>query len=129
MRTISKQIHDSKNGLTYTRHGDYYFPDLTLSDADKLPIGHYDRMRLAYLRDHRPGLYTRMILSGKLYAHLAEIDQTSRERTERMIPRIVKAEGIDEKLKARDPMAWVASMNSIRHQAEEIILTELIYEE
>ena len=128
MRTISKQIHDSKNGLTYTRHGDYYFPDLTLSDADKLPIGHYGRMRLAYLRDHRPGLYTRMILSGKLYAHLAEINQTSRERMKWMILRMAKAEGIDEKLIARDPMAWVASMNSIRHRAEESILTELIYE-
>ncbi len=128
MRTISKQIDDCKNGLTYTRHGDYYFPDLTLSDADKLPIGHYGRMRLAYLRDHRPGLYTRLILSGKLYAHLAEIDRTSRKRMEGMIPRMAKAEGIDEKLKARDPMAWVASMNSIRHRAEETILTELIYE-
>lgn len=128
MSTISKQIHDSKNGLTYTRHGDYYSPDLTFSDADELPIGHYGRMHLAYLRDHRPGLYTRLILSGKLYAHLAEIDQISRERMERMIPRIAKAEGIDEKLKARAPMAWVASMNSIRHRAEETILTELIYE-
>ena len=128
MSTISKQIYDSKNGLTYTRHGDYYFPDLTLSDTDKLPIGHYGQMRLAYLRDHRPGLYTRLILSGKLYAHLAEIDRTSRKRMEGMIPRMAKAEGIDEKLKARDLITWVASMNSIRYRAEETILTELIYE-
>ncbi len=128
MGTMNQQIHDKKNDLTYIQHGDYYLPNLSLTDADKTPIGRYGRMRMNYLQENRPGLYTCLILSGKLYAHLAEIDQTSRERIEGMIPRMAKAEGIDEKLKARDPMAWVASMNSIRHRAEENILTELIYE-
>ncbi len=128
MSTMNQQIHDQKKGLTYTLHGDYYLPNLNLFDADKIPIGRYGRMRMTYLQENRPGLYTRLILSGKLYAHLAEIDRTSRKRMEGMIPRMAKAEGIDEKLKARDPMAWVASMNSIRHRAKETILTELIYE-
>jgi hypothetical protein len=74
---MNKQIHDQKNGLTYTLCGDYYLPDINLSDADKTPLGHYGRMRLNYLQEYRPGLYTRLILSGKLYEHLAEIDQTS----------------------------------------------------
>ena len=128
MRTISKQIHDSKNGLTYTLHGDYYLPNLNLSDADKTSIGRYGRMRMNYFRENRPGLYTRLLLSGKLYDHLSEIDQTCQNRLDRMIPQMAKAEGVNEALKARDPMAWVGQMNNIHHRAEETILTELIYE-
>jgi len=107
--------------------GDYYLPDLNLSDADKIPLGHYGRMRLNYLREDRPGLYTRLILSGKLYEHLTEIDQTGRQRMEQIISRLAQAEGIDERLKAKDQMAWVGRMNCIRQRAEEMILQELIY--
>ena len=127
MSTMNTQIHDHKNGLTYLLHGDYYLPILNLTDADKTPIGCYGRMRLNYLREHRPGLYTRLILSGKLYEHQAEIEQTSRQRMEQIIPRMAQAEGVDEKLKAKDQIAWVGRMNNIRQRAEEIILAELIY--
>ena len=124
---MNKQIHDQKNGLTYTLCGDCYFPDLNLSDDDETPLGHYGRMRLNYLRDHRPGLYTRLILSGKLYEHLAEIDQTSRRQMEQIISQIAQTEGVDEKLKAKDQMAWIGRMNNIQQRADEIILQELIY--
>ena len=127
MSTMNKQIHDQKNGLTYMLCGDYYLPDLNLSDADKIPLGHYGRMRLNYLREYRPGLYTRMILSGKLYEHLTEIDQTSRRQMEQIISQIAQTEGVDEKLKAKDQMAWVGRMNSIRQRVEEMVLEELIY--
>ena len=127
MSTMNQQIQDQKNGLSYTLHGDYYLPNLNLSEADKTPIGRYGRMRMNYLQENRPGLYTRLILSGKLYDHLAEIDETSRDSLDRMIPQMAKAEGVNEALKARDPMTWVARMNSIRPRAEESILTELIY--
>ena len=127
MSTMNKQIHDQKNGLTYTLCGDYYLPDLNLSDADKIPLGHYGWMRLNYLREYRPGLYTRMILSGKLYEHLTEIDQTSRRKMEQIISQIAQTEGVDEKLKAKDQMAWVGRMNSIRQRVEEMVLEELIY--
>ncbi len=127
MRNLSKRIVDDKNGLSYTLHGEYYFPELTIPETDQKPIGRYGRMRLHYLREHRPGLYTRLILSGKLYEHLAEIDETSRERMDRMIPQMARAEGINEMLKARDPMAWVGQMNALKHHAEEVILNELIY--
>ena len=127
MSTMNQQIHDKKNGLTYIQHGDYYLPNLNLSDADKTPIGRYGRMRLDYLREHRPGLYTRLLLSGKLCEHLAEIDSACQERMSRIIPQMAAAEGVNEALKARDPMAWVGCMNSIHHRAEETILEELIY--
>ena len=127
MKALSTQIHDTKSGLTYTLHGNYYLPNLNLSDADQTPIGHYGRMRMNYLRENRPGLYTRLLLSGKLCEHLAEIDSTSRERMSRMIPQMAAAEGINEALKVRGPMAWVGRMNSIHQRAEETILAELIY--
>ena len=124
---LPRHIHDNQNGLDYTLHGDYYFPDLELPDIPLQAIGHYGRIRLNYLQEHRPGLYTRLILSGKLYGHLAEIDQTSRRRMEQIIPRMAQAEGVDEKLKAKDQMAWVGRMNNIRQRAEETILRELVY--
>ena len=127
MSTMNQQTYNQKNGLTYTLHGDYYLPDLNLSDTDKTSIGRYGRMRMKYLQESRPGLYTRLLLSGKLCEHLAEIDSTCQERMNRMIPQMAAAEEINEALKARDPMAWVGQMNNIHHRAEETILTELIH--
>ena len=125
MTNLKKEIIE--NGIHYTLHGDYYFYNLELPEIPCQTIGHYSRMRLNYLQEHRPGLYTRLILSGKLYEHLTEIDQTSRRRIEQIISRMAWADGADEKLKAKDQMSWVGRMNNIRQRAEEIILQELIY--
>ena len=126
MTNLEKEIIE--NGIHYTLHGDYYFPDLELPGVPPQAIGHYGRMRLNYLQEHRPGLYTRLILSGTLYEHLAEIDQTSRWQMEQIISQMALTEGVDEILKAKDQMVWVGRMNNIRQCAEEIILAELIYE-
>ena len=115
------------NELTYTRCGDYYIPDLKLSGQPEAPIGKYGRMRQRYLKEHRPGLYSSLILSEKLYPHLLEIDRTARERMDAMLPRMMEAAGVTEELKARDQLAWVGDMNSIRSRAEEIILSEMIF--
>lgn len=117
----------TENGIHYTLHGDYYFPDLDLPDSPRQTIGRYGRMRKAYLEEHRPGLYTRLILSGKLYEHLAETDQVCRDRTKRMIAQMAEAEGINEKLKASDQLGWISRMSSIRHRVEEIVLDELVF--
>jgi len=118
----------TENGIHYTLHGDYYFPNLTLPEAAGQTIGYYGRMRKAYLKEHRPGLYERLLLSGRLYEHLAEINACCVERMDRMARRMADAEGVTEDLKARDQMAWVGRMNSIRHRAEECILAELIFD-
>ena len=117
----------TENGIHYTLHGDYYFPDLDLPDSPRQTIGRYGRMRKAYLEEHRPGLYTRLILSGKLYEHLAETDQVCRDRMKRMISQMAEAEGINEKLKASDQLGWISRMSSIRHRVEEIVLDELVF--
>ena len=126
--TITVQRRTNMNKLTYTRCGDYYIPDLKLSEQPEAPIGKYGRMRQRYLKEHRPGLYSSMILSEKLYPHLLEIDRAARERMDAMLPRMMEAAGVTEELKARDPMRWVGLMNTLKAQAEEIVLTELIYQ-
>lgn len=115
------------NELTYTRCGDYYIPDLELSEQPEAPIGKYGRMRQRYLKEHRPSLYSSLILSEKLYPHLLEIDRAARERMDAMLPRMMKEAGVTEELKARNPMRWVGLMNTLKAQAEEVIFQELIY--
>ena len=115
------------NELTYTRSGNYWIPNLTLSQQENLPLGKYGRMRKAYLQEHRPVLWNSLILSEKLYPHLREIDETANRRLERMMPELMQSAGVTEALKASDPMKWVGLMNSLKAQAEEVILTELIY--
>ena len=113
--------------ITYHQIGDYMLPDLTLDDHPAAPLTKYGRMRLRYLREHKPGLYSYLILSRKLYQHLVKMQEAAQTRIDRIVPEIAKAAGIDEKLKARDQMAWVGAMNAIRQQAEEIVMEELIY--
>ena len=116
-----------QNNLNYTRNGDYLIPNLTLSETETKPLGKYGRMRKQYLQEHRPVLWNTMILSEKLYPHLREIDETANRRLEQLIPELMKKNGVTENLKASDPMKWVGLMNNLKAQAEETILTELIY--
>ena len=113
--------------LIYRQNGDYLLPDLGLTEAEQKPLGKYELMRLHYLEESRPGLYTRLLLSGKLMEHLQEIDTTAHGRLESLMSLLTKQQGVTEELKAQDQMAWVGAMNSLKNQAEEIILTELIY--
>ena len=114
--------------IQYIRVGDYYIPDLTLPEQNR-PIGKWGRMHRDYLREHKPIQYNCLLLSGKLWTYLADLNQQAQNRLERMIDQMKVAEGITEALKASDPMVWVQSMNNIRARAEEIILQELIYGE
>lgn len=114
--------------LTYSRCGDYYIPDLKLSEQVETPIGKYGRMRKRYLEKHRPILYNSLILQERLYPHLLEIDKAANERMETLMPQLMKAAGIDEALKAADQMRWVGLMNALKAQAEEMILAELIFD-
>lgn len=113
--------------LTYSRNGDYYIPDLTLADQADKPIGKCGCMRKRYLKEHHPTLYSALILSEKLYPHLLEIDEAANHRLETMMPELMKSAGVTEQLKASDPMKWVGLMNTLKAQAEEMILSELIF--
>ena len=125
MKNMTAELN--QNGIHYTLHGDYYLPDLDLAEKASAPLGRYGRMRKTYLEEHRPGLYERLLLSGKLYEHLSEIDTCCTEGMDRMIRQMAEAEGISESLKAKDQLSWVGQMNSIRQQAEEVVLEEIVY--
>ena len=115
-------------GGTYRQAGDYLIPNLTLPDETEYRIGKYGRMRRSYLKEHRPILYANLLISGTLHRHIAEIDRTCNERMEIIVSDMAKQEGVTEALKADDQMEWVRRMNSIRNRAEEIVLTELVYD-
>ena len=108
--------------ITYTRCGDYYIPNLTISETESKPLGKYGRMRKNYLREHRQVLWNTMILSERLYAHLREIDDTANRRMEQLMPELMKQNGVTEELKAKAPMMWVGLMNNLLSQAEETLL-------
>ena len=111
--------------LSYHREGDYMIPNLIAPEAES--IGIWGRRRREYLEKHRNGVYTGMLLSGKLNAHLAEIDRQAEEMFECLTRQMAAEQGITEQLKAENQMAWVEAMNNIRNAAEEVILNELIY--
>ena len=102
-----------------------YLPDLEL--PEQKPIGKYGLLRLDYLKKHRSATYQAMLLRGTLNAHLADTDEAAHERLSAMIPRMARTAGATEKLKAENPMKWVGLMNTLRAQAEEVIMNELIY--
>ena len=118
-----------RNGGTYSQVGDYLLPNLTINETEQRPIGKYGRMRKRYLKEHRPVLYTNLLVTGKLDQHLAEIDMACEERMELIMQQMAKQESVTEALKATDQMAWVARMNSIRNRAEEIVLQESVYKD
>ena len=124
MKHLEKHILDEKNGLHYILNGDYYLPDITVEPGKAL--GKYGRARLRYLKEHRSDVYSRLLLSGKLFDDLNETDAEAKRLLETMIPMMAKQAGITEKLKASDPMKWIGLMNAIKAQVEEIIWNELI---
>ena len=113
--------------LTYGSNGDYLIPNLTLTEQEQQPLGNYGRMRKQYLQEHRPVLWNNLLLSEKLYPHLREIDETANSRLEQLMPELMKEAGVTEELKASDPMKWVGLMNTLKAQAEETILAELVF--
>ena len=112
--------------INYIRMGDYYIPELTLPEQNR-PIGKWGRMHRDYLREHKPIQYNCLLLSGKMWTYLADLNQQAQNRLERMIDQMKVAEGITEALKASDPMAWVQRMNNIHARAKEIVREELIF--
>ena len=112
--------------INYIRVGDYYIPDLTLPEETR-PMGKWGRMHRDYLRERKPIQYNCLLLSGELWSYLADLNEQTQDRLERMIDQMKVTEGVTEELKAADPMAWIGSMNNIRARAEELIREELIY--
>ena len=113
--------------LTYTKVGDYYLPDLVVEQRPNRSFGKYGLLRLRYLKEHRSTVWAELVMEGRLYAHLLEIEDAANDLLDSMMPGMAKAAGATEELKAHDPMSWVGLMNNCKARVEEIIFTELVY--
>lgn len=113
------------NELTYHREGDYLLPDLIPPESPR--IGIWGMRRREFLRKYHSGIYTGLLLSGKLNAHLEEVDRLAEEMLFQLVNQMARTEGVTEELKATYQMAWVRAMNNIRARAEEMVYAELIY--
>ena len=126
MSELRKKIHDDNNGLDYMLVGDYYIPMLTLPEENRL-IGYWGILRKEYLKQHKSGMYSYLLLSGKLDSYLADLNEQAQERYERIEAQMRSAEGVTEELKSQNPMEWVRQCNNIRNRVQEIVLSELVY--
>ena len=123
-----KNTNTVHNEIHYTQVGDYQLPLLTLSQTDEAePLGKYSRMRLAYLKTQRPVLYNQMLLNGTLWPHLQEVQRAASEQLERTIAAL--ADKFPAPDKERAQLLWVAHMNGLKAQAEEVVVREIVYAE
>ena len=120
-----KNLYETLGG-TYHEENGHLIPNVTLPEQTDYQIGKYGRMHLDHIKQHRRGRYTTLLTEGKLNARLHEIDLEANEMLETIIPRLATERGIDENLKARDMLRWVAEMNNIKSSAEEIVLREVV---
>ena len=120
-----KTLYENLGG-TYHEENGHLIPNVTLPEQTDYQIGKYGRMHLDYIKQHRRGRYTTLLTEGKLNARLHEIDLEANEMLKSIIPRLAAERGIDENLKARDMLRWVAEMNNIKASAEETVLREVV---
>ena len=124
MEKLKERI--TENGINYILVGDYYIPDLKLPE-ENCPIGRYGRLHREYLKQEHPARYSSLVLTGKLWTYLADLNEQAEERLDLIIEQMKAAEGVTEELKAQKQLEWVGRMNNIRNWAEEIIKSEMIY--
>ena len=123
---MEKYIYDENNGLWYELQGDYYIPCLKLPDEEQVEIGIWGQRHLDYIKHHRKGFYTALILDCKLNRYLAGINKQAKEMFDTLISQYKTAEGIAERLKVDNQMEWVKRMNNIRQKVTEIIINDII---
>ena len=112
--------------ITYTKHGDYYYPDLTLPSQPTEDIGRFGRMRKKYLKEHQPDTFALMLMENTLTQHLIDIDRQANEQIDLITSQLAEAEGVNEGVKARDQLVWIRAMNSCRARAEEQVIREIV---
>ena len=124
---LPKTKIDKRTGIEYHLKGDYYIPNIVAPKQEKIVLNKYGSMRLKYLKEYRKADYTIMLINGTLNTHLKEIQETAQTRVEQIIDQLKEKSNLTEDMKNTDVLYWVGTMNSIKSQAEEIVLNELIY--
>lgn len=123
---MAKTIFEQMDS-TYTMQGDYCLPDFTLLTEEKRPIGVWAQRRRQYLKQHHKILYYNLLISGKLYSYLADVEEEAQELFVRLVKEYAEREGVTEQLKAEKPMEWVCRMNNIRERVNEVVNAEMIF--
>ncbi len=124
---LKESYMDERTNIEYRRVGDYYIPNLTMKQEEKITLNKYGRLRLKYLKEHKKAEYIIMFIDGVLNKHLKEIQETAQNRVDLIIEELKAKSGLTEEMKNTDMLYWVGTMNAIKQQAEEIIFKELIY--
>lgn len=123
---MEKSLFEQLGG-TYTQQGDYFLPDLTSAPQEERYIGVWGQRRRKYLKEHRRVLYYSLLTSGKLQAHLVDVEEQAQEMFEQLTKQMAEKQGVTEALKEADMMAWVGGINNIRNAVEKVICNEVIY--
>ena len=124
---MKKVIYDKSNGLWYELQGDYYIPCLKLPDEEHVEVGVWGMRHLEYIKHHRKGFYTSLLIGCKLNRYLADVNKQAEAMFDTLISQYKTAEGITEQLKSTNQMAWVGKMNSIRQRVTKIVDADIIY--
>ena len=124
---LKETLIDEKTVIEYHLEGDYYIPNLVLPKQEKITLNKYGRMRLKYLKENKNAEYSIMLMDGTLTKHLKEIQETAQKRVNQIINQLKEKSDLTEDMKDTDILYWVGTMNAIKNQAEEIVISELIY--
>lgn len=124
---MEKHIMDEKTGISYTRQGDYYFPDLALPAEEEKPFGIWGQRHLEYIRQHKKGFYINLLTSCKLNSYLADVDKQAEDMFFRLVKEYADRQGVAEQLKVENQLEWVGRMNNIRSCVRGVVNSEIIY--
>lgn len=123
---MAKTIFEEMGG-TYTQIGDYFIPNLKLSEEETQPVGIWGQRHKRYLKEHKKAAYATLLTNGKLNSYLADIDKQAEEMFSRLVRQMTDRESVTEQLKADNQLEWVQKMNNIRNRATEIVNMDLLY--
>ncbi len=124
---LRKEFTDEKTGISYTLVGDYYLPNLTLEQEEKITLNKYGLLRLDYLKKYKKADYIILFMNKELNNHLKEVQETAQARVNDIVEKLKSKSNLTEDMKNTDMLYWIGTMNAIKNQAEEIVLKELIY--
>ena len=124
---VKKEFTDEKTGISYTLVGDYYLPNLTLEQEEKITLNKYGLLRLDYLKKYKKADYIILFMNKELNKHLKEVQETAQARVNELVEQLKAKSNLTEDMKNTDMLYWIGTMNAIKNQAEEIVLKELIY--
>ncbi|WP_294800775.1 TnpV protein [uncultured Eubacterium sp.] len=123
---MKNYITDENTGISYTLVGDVYIPNLVTTDTN-YKIGYWGRKHKEYIKQYKPAFYTTLLTQCKLNSYLHDVDVRATEMYDALVKKLAKQEGITEKLKETDMLAWVQAMNNISNRAREIVCFEIIF--